>query len=102
MGRMTPARQDDCEVLLLVGLGTRALGLAKDSSHLEEAHVPLTLAPVVLDAADQTWKEPAPQVGLLRRERVQDHHGVGAVGGAERERTRLEQPAPARDQLLAD
>src|SRR3989442_15335238 len=94
--------QHDREMRLFVGLGARALGLAKDSSQLEEAHVPLTLAPVVLDAADQAREQTATQMGLFGREGVEDCHSIRTVGGAERERPGLEETVTARHELFAN
>src|SRR5258705_5162559 len=94
--------QHDREVQLFVGLGVRAWDLAKHRSHLEEAHVPLTLAPVELDPADQAWEQAAAQMGLFCRERIQDGYGIGTVGGAEGERAGLEETGPARDELGAN
>ena len=102
MRRMPRPGQHDREMQLFVGLGARALGLAKDSSRLEEAHVPLTLAPVVLDAADQAREQTATQMGLFGREGVEDCHGIRTVGGAERERPGLEETVTARHELFAN
>src|SRR6266404_383070 len=101
MRRMPRPGQHDREMQLFVGLVARALGLAKDSSDLEEAHVSLTLAPVVLDAPDQPRKQATPKVRFFGRQRVQDCHGIRAVGWTEREGPGLEEAVTARHELFA-
>src|SRR5437773_9372666 len=102
MRRMARPREHDREVQLFLGLGARALGLAKDSSHLEEAHVPLTLAPVILDPADQAWEQTAAQMGFFGGQGIEYGHRVGAVRRTEGKRPRLEQAVATRHQLLAN
>src|SRR5882672_7198507 len=74
----------------------------EDGPNLEEPDIPIPDAPVVLDATHEAREQPAAQMGLLGRERVQDRHGVRSVGGTQGQRSGFEEAAPAGDELLPD
>src|SRR6266581_3428594 len=101
MGRMARPGQHNREMQLFYRTSPSG-GFAKHGAEFEEADVTLSHAPVVLDATDQAGQQPAAQMGFFGGERVQDRHGVGAVGGTKREGPSLEEAAPARHELLPD
>src|SRR5882724_3783115 len=94
--------QHDREVQILGWAVGRMGRWAENRPHLEQTHVAVSHGPVVLDAPDQTREQPAPQVGFLGGQRIQDRDRVRAVSRAQRERPGFEEPAPVGDQLLPD
>src|SRR5438874_3055885 len=102
MGRMTSARQNNCEMefLLRPAPGARLPAPFEDRADLEEPDIPIPHAPVVLDPPDQPRKQATSEMSFFGRERIQDRHGIGPVCRTQRERSGFEQAAPARDELL--
>src|SRR2546426_6369299 len=71
----------------------------KDRPNLEQPYVAIAVRPVVLDPTGQTREEPAPQMGLVGRQRVLDRDRLRPVGRTERDGASLVQAGPT--ELLA-
>src|SRR3989442_9757934 len=71
----------------------------KDLPNFEQPYVPIAVRPVVFDPTGQTREEPAPQMGLVGRQRLLDRVGRRPGGRTERDGASLVQAGPS--ELLA-